>query len=180
MIGTACTSPGDPTPTPIAAPSSLRAAVATVGVTPTAAPTASPSPSPAIAGTYLALGDSLAVGAGASERGLGYVGRLFEALRGAEGVLGASVLRNLAVSGETSTLMIRTGRLAGALEAIAAGDPPLSLVTLDIGGNDLLRLLGTEALPSASGCRCSHSSAETIRPLLRHEPREWARRRSTR
>jgi lysophospholipase L1-like esterase len=59
------------------------------------------------------------------------------------------------VSGETSTSMIRNGQLVAALDAIATADPPISVVTLDIGGNDLLRLLGTDtcaANPQGADC----------------------------
>jgi lysophospholipase L1-like esterase len=62
---------------------------------------------------------------------------------------------NLAVSGETSTSMIRTGQLAAALEVIATANPSIAVVTLDIGGNDLLRLLGTDACaadPQSQDC----------------------------
>jgi lysophospholipase L1-like esterase len=60
-----------------------------------------------------------------------------------------ATLRNLAVSGETTTSMIRDGQLVAALDAIRVADPPVALVTLDIGGNDLLGLLNTEACASA-------------------------------
>jgi acyl-CoA thioesterase I len=122
----------------------------------TAAGAASPRPTPAEAretpgrGTYLALGDSLAVGVGASSPSeLGYVGRIAAAFPDV-------TLRNLAVSGETSASLISGGQLDLALDAIRTADPPVSLVTLDIGGNDLLRLLWTEpcaSAPGTDGCR---------------------------
>ena len=108
-----------------------------------------PTPS-AVAGTYLALGDSLAVGVGASRPAeLGYVGRI-----GASIAPGTTV--NVAVSGETSSSFIAGGQLATALEWIARSEPPVRVVTLDIGGNDLLRLLWTEpcaSAPGTPGCR---------------------------
>lgn len=114
--------------------------------TPSPAPTPSPSPSPEATGTILALGDSLAVGAGATRADeTGYVARLYQALSRPGAAPHVTALRNLAVSGETSTSMIRDGQLGEAIDAIAAADPRVALVTLDIGGNDLLRLLGTDA-----------------------------------
>ena len=82
-------------------------------------------------------------------RSTGYVALLARSLGSAESAPRATALVNLAVSGETSTSMIRTGQLAAAADAIAAADPPVVLVTLDIGGNDLLRLLGTDVCASA-------------------------------
>jgi lysophospholipase L1-like esterase len=94
---------------------------------------------------YLALGDSLAVGVGASRPAeTGYVPRLHRAIRDGNATAARS-LRNLAVSGETSASMLQGGQLEAALELIDRGDPPVALVTLDIGGNDLLALLRTEA-----------------------------------
>jgi lysophospholipase L1-like esterase len=85
----------------------------------------------------------------------GYVARLYQALSQPGAVPHATALRNLAVGGETSTSMIRDGQLVEAVDAIARADPPIALVTLDIGGNDLLRLLGTDvcaADPLGSDC----------------------------
>ena len=142
--------PAETSPTPSAPATSPPAPTAT------ARPTPSPSPSPAAAGTYLALGDSLAVGVGATAPAdLGYVGRLLSALRSETSPVRVAQLRNLAISGETSASMIAGGQLDAALEAIATADPPVAIVTLDIGGNDLLRLLGTEtcqAAPLAQEC----------------------------
>src|SRR5688500_3155862 len=91
-------------PTPSAAP--------TPTVTPTPTPSPSPTPTAAAAGTYPALGDSLAVGVGATRpQETGYVARLFAEQSAVE------ELRNLAVSGETSGSMIRNGQLASAIEA---------------------------------------------------------------
>lgn len=91
---------------------------------------------------YLALGDSYAYGVGASNPAtLGYAGR-FAATRGL-------TLTNLAMPGASSADLIgdyatrgRAGQsqLARATRALAAGTA--SVVTIDIGGNDILRLLG--------------------------------------
>lgn len=158
-------SAAEETRAPPTTPTPLPSAEAT---TPTSSPTATPpvSPTPAsgamAAGTYLALGDSLAVGVGASRPAeTGYVGLLFEQQSGAEPA--AARLVNLAVSGETSSSMIRNGQLAAALEAIATADPPLTLVTLDIGGNDLLHLLSTETCAAApQGQECLQLLALTL------------------
>jgi lysophospholipase L1-like esterase len=74
-----------------------------------------------------------------------------------------SALRNLAISGETSQSMLNGGQLTAALDAIADSDPPVVLVTLDIGGNDLLRLLGTQACASDPlGAECLQMLALTL------------------
>ena len=145
-----------PTPSPTLTPSPSPSPTATP------APTPSPSPTPLAAGTYLALGDSLAVGVGASQPAeTGYVGRLFRDL--SESDLATTALLNLAVSGETSTSMIRTGQLASALDAISTADPQVAIVTLDIGGNDLLRLIATEPCASApQGADCLQQLALTL------------------
>lgn len=113
---------------------------------------AAPSPTTSAPGTYLALGDSLAVGVGATAPDRrGYVALLFERTSAPGGVGGvaANRLLNIAVGGETSRSLIDGGQLAAAARLIGEADPPVSLVTLDIGGNDLLRLLGTEPCTSA-------------------------------
>ncbi|HEX2142648.1 MAG TPA: hypothetical protein VHK28_10340, partial [Candidatus Limnocylindria bacterium] len=84
---------------------------------PTPTPTALPVPA---AGTYVALGDSLAVGVGAEQPDEGgYVARLFAELSalGRDGVQAAR-LTNVAVSGETSDSIIRDGQLARGARAI--------------------------------------------------------------
>ena len=149
-----CSAPDESSPSqaPSSSPTASPMTTTTAAPSATPAPTATPTPAatPQTAGTYLALGDSLAVGVGATRPAqTGYVGRLFSILSASEaaddGAPRAAALLNLSVSGETSTSMIRQGQLAGALDAIATADPVVALVTLDIGGNDLLRLLGTDA-----------------------------------
>ena len=110
----------------------------------------------AAAGVYLALGDSLAVGVGSTDpaRG-GYVGRFFEMLQREPGS-GIGRLVNLAISGETSGSLIAGGQLERGLRAIADIGPALRLVTLDIGGNDLLWLAMNEpcaSSPNSEACR---------------------------
>ena len=89
---------------------------------------------------YLALGDSLSEGVGASDpNGTGFVPLVHDSLDGFE-------LMNLGHSGDTSTDLIEHGHLDRAIDEIegrngdenAAND--VRLVTLEIGGNDLLRI----------------------------------------
>ena len=90
---------------------------------------------------YLALGDSLAVGVGATvpdERG--YVPQVARWLQSqAPERLEQAV--NLAVGGETSDSLVRGGQLESAVNTIASTEWDVRVVTLDIGGNDLLALL---------------------------------------
>ena len=88
----------------------------------------------AVATTYVALGDSVAAGGGASSSARGYVGLLGGRY---EPGLGVDEVRNRAVSGATSTSLISSGQLA---TAIADIDEPgdTAAVTIDIGGNDYL------------------------------------------
>lgn len=70
---------------------------------------------------------------------------------------------NLAVSGETSRSFLDGGQLHAALRVIGEASPPVTLVTLDLGGNDLLRLLGAD--PCASGPdspECARTVAITL------------------
>ena len=89
---------------------------------------------------YVALGDSLAFGIGATDPATtGYVPLFFEFLEDEGDV---EVLTNLSVPAETSGSMISGGQLAAAVATIADPDNDVEVVTLDIGGNDLLGLLG--------------------------------------
>jgi lysophospholipase L1-like esterase len=164
----ACSAP-ETTPTPTASPvASLVSPTASSSPSPTSSPTpseiVSPSPSRATAGTYLALGDSLAVGAGATRPdATGYVARFYRALSAPDAVPRATDLRNLAIGGETSASMIASGQLAAAVDAIGTSEPPVVLVTLDIGGNDLLGLLRTEACAADPlGTECLQLLAQAL------------------
>ena len=152
---TAEPSPERATPTETTTPSPTSS--------PTPAPTSSPAPSPTVSGAYVALGDSLAVGVGASRPdALGYVAQLRATLTTpADGQPQVTSLVNLAVSGETSGSMLG-GQLPEALTTI--GDTAdVALVTLDIGGNDLLRLLRTEQCASApTSADCRQLVAQTL------------------
>jgi acyl-CoA thioesterase I len=123
--------------------------------------TAAAPPSPQ---TYLALGDSLAVGVGAvNPARLGYVAHVFHVAR-ARPAGSVKQLRNLAVSGETSSSFISSGgQLARAVSAINEPSSDIRLVTLDIGGNDFLGLLqpGQPCAgdPSTSTCQIAVGTA---------------------
>ena len=95
---------------------------------------------------YIALGDSLAWGDGASvpERN-GYVPRLATYLRGAPHG-DADTLVNLAVRGATTGDLL-AGQLPDALALIADPATDTSVVTLSIGGNDLLDLINDPSDP---------------------------------
>lgn len=162
----ACAEPdaevASPQPTAIPTPPS---ATASPSHTRTPSPTPTSTPSLAAApGTYVALGDSLAVGAGASRpEETGYVALVDRALRDDGARPRVARLRNLAIGGETSRSMVEGGQLDAAIQAIRGADPPVSLVTLDIGGNDLLALLRTEACAGdPQGAECLGMLAATL------------------
>jgi acyl-CoA thioesterase I len=115
-------------------------------------------------GVYLALGDSLAYGVGATDPSrLGYVRRLFDSFHGtAHG--GVSTLVNLSVPGETSTSLRSGKQLSDALAAISDPSTDIRVVTLDIGGNDLLALLGpgSPCLPDPNGTPCQQALATAL------------------
>src|SRR5438105_1064371 len=142
---------------------------------------------------YLALGDSLAFGVGASNPlGTGYVARVYQSLEGSERYRqGGLDLINLSVPGaKSSDLQAAGGELDSALKVIgerqqhalpAAND--VEIITIDIGGNDLLALVapGSPCLQSASvePCRAAFGDVlssiqnnlmETIRRLRQAAP----------
>ena len=160
----AACSADEPDATPTEEPVPTAAPTASPTPTPTPEPTPTPSPTAgAETGTYLALGDSLAVGAGASRPDeTGYVALIAHALSGEDAVPPVTILRNLAIGGETSASM-QAGQLEEAVRTIERADPPVSLVTLDIGGNDLLALLRTpECANDPQGPPCLTMLAATL------------------
>jgi len=104
-------------------------------------PTAtSANDSAASGGLYIALGDSLSAGVGASSPQTTFVELVHQSLGpGTE-------LMNLGHSGDTSDDLLQGGNLAKAVQTITSrnsdGDKTndVRLITLEIGGNDLLRL----------------------------------------
>jgi lysophospholipase L1-like esterase len=100
------------------------------------------------AGLYIALGDSLSAGVGASEaKTKGFVPLVHASLGGGFDLL------NLGHSGDTSGDLIDHGHLDDAIAEIEARngddrtDNDVRLVTLEIGGNDLLRIYFSLVLP---------------------------------
>lgn len=87
---------------------------------------------------YLALGDSLAEGVGASDPETTAYVPLFHQFLLAEKD-GSILLTNLAHSGDTSSDLIAHGHLAAALTVIESGG--VEVVTVDIGGNDVFALI---------------------------------------
>ena len=83
---------------------------------------------------YVALGDSYAVGTGASSTRDGYV-RRFGAWLARRGV---NDVANVAVGGETTTSLVEGGQLDRGLDAIDDGGSTTRAVTIDIGVNELL------------------------------------------
>ncbi|HYH71655.1 MAG TPA: SGNH/GDSL hydrolase family protein [Nocardioides sp.] len=157
-----------------AAPSAPRATASS-----SASASASPSPDPAgPAGLYVALGDSLAAGyqpGGAELRDTAYPALTATRLQAAGGEL---TLENLGCSGETTTSLVEGGRCdfaAGSqleqAEKLLRGSEDVSLVTIDIGGNDLLRCVrGGAQIDTAcvtAGVRTVRKNLPTILERLR-------------
>lgn len=127
-------------------------------------PTASPTPSP-VSGpsTYLALGDSVAAGVGATPPATGgYVpllaGLLSERLGcAAPPAAGCPVrLRNLAESGATTATLLRR-QLPEAVELLRIAPDDVRLVTVTIGGNDVFETVvrACAPAPQAPACRAA-------------------------
>ena len=134
------------------------AIVAAVALQLPASGTSASGPPPEARLVYLALGDSLAFGIGASDPATtGYAPLFYDDLRSSlpghfDG--GFLMLENLAVGGpaappggETTTSMIAGGQLDAALAELTArnGNPrpvdDVRVVTLDIGGNDMFAVV---------------------------------------
>ena len=95
---------------------------------------------------YLALGDSLAWGDGASVPAeTGYVGLLSDYFAGTPHI-GAKQSTNLAVRGETTASFL-AGQLASATAFIGDPSTDTRVITISIGGNDLLDLLNDPTDP---------------------------------
>src|SRR3990170_5468962 len=99
-------------------------------------------------GAYIALGDSLSEGVGASVRGESdFVSRVRDSLPGEFELL------NIGESGDTSGDLISHGHLDQAVDEVERrrdddnADNDVKLVTLEIGGNDLLNIFFDLVLP---------------------------------
>lgn len=123
---------------------------------------AAPAPPAAAALTYVALGDSVAAGVGArTPRSGGYVPLLADLLREQVGCGDDCPLaaRNLAVSGATTDAVVQ-GQLPR-LRSLLGSGPPVRLVTLTVGGNDVfVPVLRACALATQSpACRTAAADA---------------------
>ena len=123
---------------------------------------------------YLALGDSLAFGVGASNPSTaGYVALAYNALSGSERYSPTGLeLLNLGVAGARSAdLLTSGGQLDLALDEIRVREEDASpaaneveIISVDVGGNDLLGLLapGSLCLESASVEPCRAAFGEVL------------------
>lgn len=149
-------------------------AASTTAPTPTASASSS-APSPSAGGaagsrTYLALGDSLA--AGYQPGGTELRDTAYPALTAARLGRGGQELtvENLGCSGETTTTLVKGGKcdfaggsqLVAAERYLAANKGTVALVTVDIGGNDLLRCAKGLTVDSA----CVTQGLGTVRTNL--------------
>jgi lysophospholipase L1-like esterase len=90
---------------------------------------------------YVALGDSLAANVGVADARDGYVSRFHKQLELRDGA--DYGLRNFGISGETTGTLIRGGQLDEAVAFMRDND--VAYVTIDIGANNLLGHLGSDA-----------------------------------
>jgi lysophospholipase L1-like esterase len=146
LLATAMACGSDNGDEPTSSPSPARSTEDDTPRTASATPRRSPSPAaeatpPANAPLYIALGDSLSAGVGASDRDqTAFVPLVHQGLGGNVGLM------NLGHSGDDSEELIEHGHLHTAIAEIGRrngdGDPgnDVVLVTLEIGGNDLLDL----------------------------------------
>ena len=119
---------------------------------------------PAAGGVYLALGDSIANGYGASDpESTDYAALVAEALQPRFG--GALTVQSLAADAHTTETLIAV-QLPLALEALQGGD--VRLVTITIGGNDLSQYGAHEAClldPADPACPLEDGLLEVERRL---------------
>ncbi len=113
---------------------------------------------------YLALGDSLGVGVGASDpANTGYVPLFRDFLESEPGLATDLFLNNLSIGGATSTSLI-SQQLSAAVAELEDrnGDNRSSndveVVTVDIGGNDVLAILGVCAGGVTPACTAAITS----------------------
>jgi lysophospholipase L1-like esterase len=121
----------------------LSALAATALVIMIATPVAAGSPST----VYVALGDSLAWGDGASDPASTSYAALLSDYFAGEPHGGAKQYLNLAVRGETTSTYLAGGQAAAAIAAISDMATDTRIVTLSLGGNDLLDLLNEPTDP---------------------------------
>ena len=120
---------------------------------------------------YLAVGDSLAEGAGASDpQQLGFVGQIHQAFRVRQH--GPQRIAYLAQGGETSTTFLTQGQLAAARALIEDPHTKVQVVTLSIGGNNLLHLLnpGAPCADDPTGPTCEEAVAAGLTQFAQDFP----------
>ena len=143
---------------------------------PSASASADPSPSTSgtgAGGLYVALGDSLAAGyqpGGAELRDTAYPALTATRLSAAGDEL---TLQNLGCSGETTTSLVKGGKCdfaAGSqleqAEKLLKGSDDVALVTIDIGGNDLLRCVRGGAQIDTSCVKAGVGTVEKNLPAI--------------
>ena len=117
---------------------------------------------------YVALGDSLAFGVGASDPAAqGYVGLTFDGLRKSDRYRERGLeLVNLSVPGATSSdLLLPGGQLQAALREISERqDDRVEIISIDIGGNDFLALgtPGSSCLSDPLGDPCRQRFVDLV------------------
>jgi lysophospholipase L1-like esterase len=139
----------------------VGAGTAVVGITSTPSGAAATTPQ-----YYLALGDSLAAGSGATGSSNAYVNRIYthEAAR-----FPGLVLNNISCGGATTTSMLHSNECGRTVTQTAAAETFLkahrnhvAFVTIDIGGNDASGCIGAGGVNQS----CVNSSAATIQTNL--------------
>ena len=109
---------------------------------------------------YVATGDSVAAGQGAVSDTFGYAAVFGRFYRRANP--GAQRVTNVAVRGETSASFLE-GQLAEAVEVIGLDRTDVEVVTLTIGANDLLPLIGSEPCASdPAGAACQQVVGQAL------------------
>jgi acyl-CoA thioesterase-1 len=126
---------------------------------------------------YIAIGDSLAFGVGASDPATnGYVTVTYDALHRSERYRQRGLeLVNLGVPGATSSdLLLPGGQLERAVAEIrerqedtSSADDNVEIITVNIGGNDLLALVTADSpcLADPQSTECEHRLQETLDTL---------------
>ena len=117
---------------------------------------------------YVALGDSYAVGTGATALH-GYAPRVASWLRRRDGV---PTFLNVSAGGESSTSLLEGGQLDRALDAVGDDANATRVVTLDIGANELLAPACLHGV-NVAACpfeRNFEAIVEELQAALREEP----------
>ncbi len=100
--------------------------------------------------TYLALGDSISTGYGLGEEDKAFTEQVAEA--------NSFTLNNQAAEGETSATLLAKGSVEGAVAAIQGAD----VITITIGGNDLMEALYTYLMNTYNATQEDEGSKVTL------------------